>query len=131
MVIILSNIDLCLLGDVEFLSTLVWIIMTCLHSGGYSTLPSGASFKKSDLFYYVFLCGGERTFHRSVLPPGLRKHLGAVLDMAEEEVEKEKESFSEGENEEDTESDEDRRALVKQLKTCHERLKSLSTNDGH
>jgi len=89
-------------GDVEFLSTLVWIIMTCLHSGGYSTLPSG-----------------------------LRKHLGAVLDMAEEEVEKEKESFSEGEKEEDTESDEDRRALVKQLKTCHERLKGLSTNDGH
>ena len=51
--------------------------------------------------------------------------------MAEEEVEKEKESFSEGEKEEDTESDEDRRALVKQLKTCHERLKGLSTNDGH
>ena len=50
--------------------------------------------------------------------------------MAEEEVEKEKESFSEGEKE-DTESDEDRRALVKQLKTCHERLKGLSTNDGH
>ena len=78
-----------------------------------------------------FLCCGESTFHRSVLPPGLRKHLGAVLDMAEEEVEKEKESFSEGEKEEDTESDEDRRALVKQLKTCHERLKGLSTNDGH
>ena len=51
--------------------------------------------------------------------------------MAEEEVEKEKESFSEGEKEEDTESDEERRALVKQLKTCHERLKGLSTNDGH
>ena len=29
-------------GDVEFLSSLVWIVMTCLHSGGYTTIPSGA-----------------------------------------------------------------------------------------
>ena len=29
-------------GDVEFLSSLVWIVMTCLHSGGYTTVPSGA-----------------------------------------------------------------------------------------
>ena len=32
----------CVSGDFEFVSSLVWIVMTCLHSGGYSTLPSGA-----------------------------------------------------------------------------------------
>lgn len=67
-------------GDVEFLSSLVWIVMTCLHSGGYTTIPSG-----------------------------LRKHVGAVIDLAEE-------SFNE----------EERRAFVNQLKACYERLKNES-----
>ena len=38
-------------GDVEFLSSLVWIVMTCLHSGGYSTLPSGAS--ANDMLHFL------------------------------------------------------------------------------
>jgi len=80
-------------GDVEFLSSLVWIVMTCLHSGGYSTLPSG-----------------------------LRKHLGAVIDMAEEEKERE------GEEEEEKKGAEERESLIKQLKTCHQRLKGLSNS---
>merc|ERR1719397_501680 len=80
-------------GDFEFLSSLVWIVMTCLHSGGYSTLPSG-----------------------------LRKHLGAVIDMAEEEVEKEREG------EEEKKGAEERESLIKQLKTCHQRLKGLSNS---
>ena len=37
-------------GDVEFLSSLVWIAMTCLHSGGYTTIPSGAPDAKIGLF---------------------------------------------------------------------------------
>ena len=46
---------------------------------------------------------------------GLRKHIGAVIDLAEEG---EEESFSEEEGE--------RRALVNQLKACYERLKNVS-----
>ena len=60
--------------------------------------------------------------------PGLRKHLEAVIDMAEEEGEKESGSFGEGEKEETKRKYEERETLVKQLKTCHERLKGLSNS---
>ena len=67
------------------------------------------------------MCAFNRTFVLS----GLRKHLEAVIDMAEEEGERE--SFSE-EGEEDKRGDGEREALVKQLKTCHGRLKGLSSS---
>ena len=60
-------------------------------------------------------------FNRSFVPSGLRKHLGAVIDMAEEEKEREGE-------EEENRGAEEREALIKQLKTCHQRLKGLSNS---
>ena len=33
----------CFPGDFEFVSSLVWVVVTCPPSGGYSTLPSGTS----------------------------------------------------------------------------------------
>ena len=53
---------------------------------------------------------------------GLRKHIGAVIELAEEG---EGESFNkeEGENKE---REGERRALVNQLKACYERLKKES-----
>ena len=53
---------------------------------------------------------------------GLRKHIGAVIDLAEE---REGESFNEEEGENKKEEGE-RRALVQQLKACYERLKNVS-----
>ena len=64
-------------------------------------------------------------FNGSFVPSGLRKHLEAVIDMADEEGEKE--SFCEG-GEENKGRDEEREALVKQLKTCHGRLKGLASS---
>ena len=51
----------------------------------------------------------------------MRKHLGAVIEMAEEEKERER-----GEEEEKRAGE--REALIKQLKTCHQRLKGLSNS---
>ena len=56
------------------------------------------------------------------MPSGLRKHLGAVIEMAEEEGEKERGR----EEEEEEKRAGEREALIKQLKTCHQRLKGLS-----
>ena len=67
----------------------------------------------------------EGALNGSFVPSGLRKHLEAVIDMADEEGEKE--SFCEG-GEENKKRDEEREALVKQLKTCHGRLKGLSSS---
>ena len=67
----------------------------------------------------------EAVFNGLFVPSGLRKHLEAVIDMAEEEGEKE--SFCEG-GEENKKRDGEREALVKQLKTCHGRLKGLSSS---
>ena len=62
------------------------------------------------------------SFNRSFVPSGLRKHLGAVIDMAEEEKERE------GEEEEEKKGAEERESLIEQLKTCHQRLKGLSNS---
>ena len=49
--------------------------------------------------------------------------------MAEEEGEKESGSFGEGGEEEEIKRKyEERETLIKQLKTCHERLKGLSNS---
>ena len=102
-------------GDVEFLSSLVWIVMTCLHSGGYTTIPSGAPDANNGR-----LC--KKWGRHFVNISGLRKHIGAVIDLAEE---REGESLNEEEGENKKEEGE-RRALVQQLKACYERLKSAS-----
>ena len=60
------------------------------------------------------------SFNRSYVPSGLRKHLGAVIDMAEEEKARE--------GEEEKRGAEERESLIKQLKTCHQRLKGLSNS---
>ena len=52
----------------------------------------------------------------------MRKHLEGVIEMAEE-VEKERER-----EEEDEKRSGEREALIKQLKTCHQRLKGLSNS---
>ena len=51
----------------------------------------------------------------------MRKHLEGVIEMAEEEKERERE-------EEDEKRSGEREALIKQLKTCHQRLKGLSNS---
>ena len=102
-------------GDVEFLSSLVWIVMTCLHSGGYTTIPSGAPYTIDQYWH-------QKWGRHFVDISGLRKHIGAVIDLAEE---KEGESFNE-EKGRNKEKEGERRALVQQLKACYERLKNVS-----
>ena len=102
-------------GDVEFLSSLVWIVMTCLHSGGYTTIPSGA--RDANIGR---LC--KKWGRHFVNISGLRKHIGAVIDLAEEG---EGGGFNEEEGENKKEEGE-RRALVQQLKACYDRLKNVS-----
>ena len=88
--------------------------MTCLHSGGYTTIPSGAPDANIGRLSY-------RKWGRHFVS-GLRKHIGAVIDLAEEG---EGESFNEEEGR-NKEREGERRALVQQLKACYERLKNVS-----